>query len=186
MTNEQWLAALLNGTVGAILSIGGVLFVYWLTRKSDRKRISDERMRQSVADVAERSMPLRYLSPGSPEEEEVIESVAEALLLFYIRELGTHRGPAEWANRQRENLHTVLEPRADIRAARLYAAHVVAKFSTWATHGFTKGYLEEDDVRIGVYWMGENDVYDMSVKVSREEALNPDPETQQRIEKALR
>lgn len=192
MTTEQWWAALLNGSVGAALTLGGALLIFWLTRKADQKSVRQEKTKEAVAKIEETGLPLRYTDPGSSEEEKVIESVVQLLVLFRIREAKNHPEVAKWAGLQRENLFTTISPNADIRAARLYLPKVIARLSAWAVLDFPKSIFKDsndpsahDFSKIDTNWIIESDHYDISIKATRAEASDTSPEVQARVKKAI-
>lgn len=130
MTAEQWWAELLSGTVGGVLSFVGIFVAFLLTRSHDRKKTAQSRMLAGVADILERTLKLRGI-PYGRREEEILGSVSDALMLFYLREVTDHPRAAKWAQRQTQNLMKLLDSDADVRSARAYNSAIVGTLGAW-------------------------------------------------------
>lgn len=160
----------------------GVFLAFQLTKNHGIKQASKTRTFSHIANMLERILRVTDSPYGSSKEVREIIDLRESLMMFYLREMGDHPQASAWAHQQTDNLRTLIGPKAEIRAAQTYCALLAAYLTQWAHDDFPKDRFQKEEVPMDSSWLPDSDLLDQSVIVTREEAENPTPEVQAKIE----
>lgn len=147
MTALEWWANVLQGSVGATISLIGLFAVFWGTKKHELKRdrltreaqaskAAEERTLSSVAAVMQSSLAVRATTPGDSEKG---RQFSDELIMFCVREIHDHPNAAQWAHEQSEEVMKCIRPQQDPRALPWQAGMISAALTIWVREGFPEG-----------------------------------------------
>ncbi|MEX5272254.1 hypothetical protein [Kocuria sabuli] len=182
MTVDGWWGVLLDGAIGAALTLFGALLIFWLTRWRDRKSNAKNLALTGVAEVMEVVLQLRGV-PTGPDEDEILAKLQDTLLLFYVRVVSEFPKAADWALMQEHNIANLSEKNADVRSARNYAADVVAPLGEWVRVRFKSSAFKKSGMSEEVPSTWLPDGADPSVSLTRDELSDLTPDVLAKIEK---
>ncbi|MFE4077975.1 hypothetical protein [Paenarthrobacter sp. YIM B13468] len=142
MQNLPWWVYLLQGSVGAVIALVGVLVAFVLTRRHDLDRDKKareaeeakerkERTAKSIGDVLQAALDLR--DQDSPRE------LNHALIRFSVRE-AEYSDASEWAS-DKANEIWHLEDEGNFEAVAWEAGYLTSMLRGWAADGYPDGYF---------------------------------------------
>ena len=137
------MGALVQGSVGALLSLVGLFMVFYLTRqheiKRDQRRAEfedhvrrDERTRRNVSAVIREAHAVRAYEQNS---ESRARDLAQALMLFSVEEGGDYPHASQWAYQKSGDVLRCLRIGQDPRALVWECGHISSNLGTWMSEG---------------------------------------------------
>lgn len=146
----EWWANVLQGSVGATISLIGLFAVFWGTKRHELRRdrlaheaqsnkAAEERTLSSVAAVMQSSLAVRAATPSDGEKG---WQFSDELIMFCVREIRDHPNAAQWAHEQSEEIMKYIRPQQDPRALPWQAGMISAALTIWVREGFPEDMLK--------------------------------------------
>lgn len=143
MTEVNWWANLLQGSVGSAISLIGLFSVFYLTRRHEKRRDQelqlleshrriDEQVRSEIASVIESSYSLRVYDEGSDAHA---RALAHSLMMLSVRAVERYPNAADWARTKSIDVLDALAPGNDPRALIWESAYITGRLSQWISKG---------------------------------------------------
>lgn len=153
MTSEQWIANLLQGSVGAALSLLGLFGVFLLTRKHEKdlqiqafERENEKAREQRTVDSVASLLQACHSVQVTKEAKSVNPMLTE-LVLFSIREVVDHPETAAWAEAQAVEASRYMRDRDLPDVVQKQSSLIVADLRKWVRKGCPAELLKADDVK---------------------------------------
>lgn len=101
-TWQDWILAVLSGSVGSLVALLGLVLVYLLTQRAERRRATELRRSESVGQLLIAAEPMVVARMSASDEAfaakaQACDKFAQALLRFGGREVREHPDVAWWA-----------------------------------------------------------------------------------------